>query len=149
MRRALKQVLQTTGGFRCDSQRSRIMSGIRGKGNRSTERKLRAALVQAGINGWQLNAKGVVGVPDVWFSLYGVAIFVDGCFWHGCPLCGHYPKTNSAFWRLKIDDTRQRDARQSRDLRDTGIRVLRLWEHEVMADLRDCVSRIEELLRCD
>src|ERR1035438_7375864 len=71
------------------------MRAIRSRGNRSTEVRLRGAVVRRGIRGWTLHPKEVFGVPDFFFKNCRVAIFVDGCFWHGCPRCGHVPKTNA------------------------------------------------------
>jgi DNA mismatch endonuclease (patch repair protein) len=128
------------------ASRSRAMSAIRGSGNRSTEGRLRAALVQAQIAGWRLNPRGVIGVPDFWFPDCRVAVFVDGCFWHGCRRCGHYPKSNAVFWRLKIDGNRLRDRRVTRILRGDGVRVVRIWEHEVRGALAEVVLKVRGTL---
>jgi DNA mismatch endonuclease (patch repair protein) len=66
-------------------------------------------------------------------------VFVDGCFWHGCPLHFLSPKTHSSWWEEKIQDNRARDERQQRQLEERGWVVVRLWEHEVRADLNRCV----------
>lgn len=77
-----------------------------------------------------------------------VCVFIDGCFWHGCPRHFSLPKTNSAWWQEKVDDNRSRDRRQSRMLRSAGWRVVRIWEHEVNPDrLSRLVERIERLVR--
>ncbi len=73
-------------------------------------------------------------------------VAVCGCFWHGCPRCGHYPKANAAFWRAKIDRNRQRDRRTNRDLKKIGYAVARFWEHELLEDLQRCVLRIRTAL---
>ena len=65
--------------------RSRAMAAVRGKGNISTEQRLRLALVRAGVSGWTLHTKSIVGCPDFYFAKQRLAIFTDGCFWHGCP----------------------------------------------------------------
>lgn len=108
--------------------RSKIMSCIPGRRNRSTEVVLRFELVRAGIRGWKMHFD-IPGRPDFYFPQESLAIFVDGCFWHGCPRCGHIPKTRSTFWAAKIRRNRQRDASNLRILRSRGIRVLRFWEH--------------------
>lgn len=59
-----------------------------------------------------------------------IAVFVDGCFWHGCPLHGTWPKQNAEFWRAKIEGNRLRDADTDRRLTMTGWHVIRVWEHE-------------------
>lgn len=67
---------------------------------------------------------------DVCFVEARVAVFVDGCFWHGCPLHGTSPKANQDWWRAKIDTNRRRDDDTNRTLTDAGWMVLRFWEHE-------------------
>jgi DNA mismatch endonuclease (patch repair protein) len=115
------------------ASRSRTMSAIRGKHGKSTERALRMALIRAGIKGWRLHAD-LPGKPDIFFANQGVAVFVDGCFWHFCPRCGHIPKTRHAFWKAKIERNRQRDQRTKRALVRGGIKVLRVWEHELRSE---------------
>lgn len=111
--------------------RSRIMGTIRGRDNKSTERRLRGLLVRAAISGWKLNPSGVSGKPDFFFPRKRVAIFVDGCFWHGCRTCGRVPKTNKRFWEAKIQRNQIRDGVTTEILQSQGIRVLRFWEHDL------------------
>jgi G:T-mismatch repair DNA endonuclease (very short patch repair protein) len=73
------------------------------------------------------------------------AVFVDGCFWHGCRRCGHAPRTNAAFWEAKIERNRDRDLLTTRRLRRKGLRVLRFWEHELHDDLERCISLIAKI----
>ena len=113
--------------------RSRIMSSIKGKSNITTERTLRLALVREGIAGWKLHRKDIPGSPDFYFPHWLLAVFVDGCFWHGCPKCGHIPRIRRSFWQTKISRNRLRDRRTRSRLLRQGIRVMRFWEH----DLRD------------
>jgi DNA mismatch endonuclease (patch repair protein) len=142
MDRALREILPD-GGFRDVSPaRSRAMGKVRGKGNRTTERRLRSALVSAGIRGWRLHAKDMPGCPDFYFARERLAVFVDGCFWHGCRKCGHVPKTNSVFWKKKLERNRMRDRRQRRMLERQGIVVVRFWEHELRTSLMDCVEKV-------
>jgi DNA mismatch endonuclease (patch repair protein) len=67
--------------------------------------------------------------PDFVFPKLKTAVFVDGCFWHGCPRHGTQPRTNAAFWRKKIEGNRTRDRRVNRALRARGWEVVRIWEH--------------------
>ena len=69
-------------------------------------------------------------------------MFVDGCFWHGCPLHYTAPKTNSDFWLVKLDVNRERDARADAQLRELGWRPVRIWEHVINADIDEAVSVI-------
>jgi DNA mismatch endonuclease (patch repair protein) len=119
--------------------RSRTMAAIRGKNNRTTELSFRMALVRSGIGGWRTNVGELPGNPDFFFPEREVAVFIDGCFWHGCPKCGHYPKTRKSFWKTKILRNKDRDRKASRKLRRNGIKVLRIWEH--------CLKRPKELER--
>jgi len=108
------------------------MSSIRGRNNKSTELRLRMALVKAGLKGWVLHPQDVFGKPDVFFVKKKLAIFVDGCFWHWCRVCGHIPKTRSAFWRAKIERNRARASLVKRSLRRESIKVIRIWEHSLV-----------------
>ena len=69
--------------------------------------------------------------PDFVFPKLRLAVFVDGCFWHGCPLHETKPKQNAAFWQKKFSKNKVRDRLVTRTLRQNGWRVLRLWEHEL------------------
>jgi len=111
--------------------RSKTMAAIRGKNNRTTELCFRMALVRAGINGWETNVEDLVGKPDFFFRKKHIAVFIDGCFWHGCPKCGHYPKTRSSFWKAKILRNKERDKSNRRKLRRKGIKVVSIWEHSL------------------
>jgi DNA mismatch endonuclease (patch repair protein) len=112
------------------------MQANRSHGSKSTERRARAILVKAGIRGWVLHPLGLVGRPDFYFPAPRLVVFVDGCYWHGCPRCGHVPTKNSAYWSAKIGGNRRRDRRYVRQLRRAGFRVLRVWEHELMEGIR-------------
>ena len=82
--------------------------------------------------------------PVFIFRTHHLAIFVDGCCWHGCPLHATLPKTNAAFWRKKIAANRTRDRLVTRTLRATGWRVLRIWEHELKR--KNTVQLVRRLL---
>ena len=83
-------------------ERSSIMGKVKGRGNKSTELKLIKFFKEYGIKGWRRNYP-LTGIPDFVFSKARLAIFVDGCFWHGCPKCYKEPKTNTEFWRKKVE----------------------------------------------
>jgi len=124
------------------------MSSIRGKNNKSTERRLRMALVRNSIAGFTLQAQEVPGKPDIYFKKERLAIFVDGCFWHGCDKCGHVPKSNTKFWVLKIQRNIERDQQANRTLSSMGTSVLRFWEHQLKEDLDTCVAQVKHSLEC-
>ena len=131
MEKALRKHLKHGKFQDVSPARSRVMKAVRGKNKRSKERRFRAALVSSGIKGWILRSQGVSGKPDFYFANEKVAVFVDGCFWHGCPRCGHIPKKNAAFWEAKIERNRTRDQEIGSELAAQGITVLRFWEHEI------------------
>ena len=146
MDESLKNLLPNGKFPTVDPGRSRIMSAVRGKSNRTTERRLRAALIQAGIRDWQLHPKNLPGKPDFVFRTRSLVVFVDGCFWHGCPMCGHAPKKNSQFWKAKLQRTRERDLATAQDLNALGFVVLRFWEHQLQTELTACVAALRDHL---
>jgi DNA mismatch endonuclease (patch repair protein) len=141
MERLLKTRLRG-GMFNVSPERSRNMAAVRGKGNKTTEVRLKMALVRAGISGWVMQSVELPGKPDFYFPAAGLAVFVDGCFWHGCPRCGHLPKNNAAFWEAKIGRNRARHKKVGRLLNRQGVRTLRFWEHQLKENLERCVARI-------
>jgi len=116
------------GDWLTREQRSRNMSSIRSKGNTTTERAFLSILREAGISGWRRHLN-LPGKPDFVFRSQRLAIFLDGCFWHGCPRCYRLPQDNRAYWKKKFIGNRRRDRCRSRELRSLGWRVLRIWEH--------------------
>jgi DNA mismatch endonuclease, patch repair protein len=85
--------------------------------------------------------------PDFIFPRLHVAIFVDGCFWHGCPKHMIWPRSRAAFWRKKIEGNRTRDRLVGRELRRAGWTVLRIWEHELRhRDETKLIRRLQKLL---
>ena len=111
-------------------QRSRNMSSIRSKGNATTERAFLQLLRTARISGWRRHVK-LPGKPDFIFRDKGLAVFIDGCFWHGCPRCYRLPEDNRSYWQKKVLSNRLRDRRRVRELRRLHWRVLRVWEHSL------------------
>ena len=125
-----------------DARRSRNMRAIRSSGNRTTDRRLRAFLVQNAIKGWKLHPPNMLGNPDLLVPSRRAAVFVDGCFWHGCPRCGHIPKTNKAYWSAKIARNKKRDVQSARQLKALGYRVVRIWECQLRKRPDYCLNRI-------
>ncbi len=83
-------------------------------------------------------------VADIVFSSAKVAVFVDGCFWHGCPEHASWPKSNAQFWREKIEANRARDADTDQRLQASGWQVVRVWAHE---SAPQAAERIEDIIR--
>lgn len=110
---------------------SRRMARVRQRGT-DVEIELRRALHALGLR-YRLQvplSKKPRRVADIVFIGARVAVFVDGCFWHGCPLHATWPKENAGFWRTKIEANRARDADTTRRLRELGWEVIRVWSHE-------------------
>ena len=110
------------------AKRSDVMSRIRGRGNKDTELRLIAVFRAHGISGWR-RGHSRVGKPDFVFPRERLAVFVDGCFWHGCPRHATWPKQNAEFWRAKILGNQKRDRAVTRLMKRNGWRVVRIWEH--------------------
>jgi DNA mismatch endonuclease (patch repair protein) len=125
-------------------KRSYIMSRIKGHGNATTELRMIAIFREHGIIGWR-RKRSIYGSPDFVFPSARVAIFVDGCFWHGCPIHGALPRTNRAFWRKKLSRNKARDQQVNRILRKMGWKTTRLWQHDLHSSSK-VAHRIVNLL---
>jgi DNA mismatch endonuclease (patch repair protein) len=120
------------------AKRSDVMSRIRSRGNKDTELALAKLLRANGIKGWrrhaslkfQISSSKFQVKPDFVFRKLKLAMFVDGCFWHGCPKHSTKPQNNRTFWQRKFSANKTRDQVVTRTLKRAGWRVLRLWEHE-------------------
>jgi DNA mismatch endonuclease (patch repair protein) len=122
------------------------MSRIRGKGNKDTEVALARLFRSQRIIGWRRHYQ-VEGKPDFAFPKHKLAVFVDGCFWHGCPKHATQPKGNAVFWRDKLEANKTRVRKVNRLLRAKGWRVLRIWEHDMKSSRQAyTVRRVERTL---
>jgi len=114
------------------------MSAIRSK-HTAPEIAFRKALRRKGI-AYKLHygkAKIDIAIPSK-----KLAIFIDGCFWHGCPKHSHKPKTNRAYWLPKLRKNKQRDKAKTAKLKAAGWKVIRFWEHDVDKRLEWCASKV-------
>ena len=127
------------------AKRSDVMSRIRGHGNKATELALIKLFWQHEITGWRRH-QNVFGKPDFIFRRNRLAVFVDGCFWHGCPKHCKIPAGNRAFWERKFAANKARDRRVNRELRKLGWRVVRIWEHDLTKRGEVCARRIHTAL---
>ena len=128
-------------------QRSAQMAKVRARKNRSTEMRVAAYLIRQGVCGWKRHSRDVPGCPDFCFIRERVAVFVDGCFWHGCPRCRrNVPHSRRDFWRSKIESNRRRDRKVKRMLQEQGYGVFRIWEHSLCDDR--WLKRLRTVLRC-
>jgi DNA mismatch endonuclease (patch repair protein) len=127
------------------AKRSEVMSRIRGHGNKDTELALAKLFRAHGITGWRRRQKHF-GKPDFTFRRERVIIFVDGCFWHGCPKHSNLPVNNRPFWKKKLAANSLRDRLVTKTLRAHGWRVIRIWEHDLSKSADGCVKKIKTLL---
>jgi DNA mismatch endonuclease, patch repair protein len=132
------------------------MAQIRGRGNKATELAFMRLLRHHGITGWRRHmaitlprSKGTAARsrsprvrPDFVFPKLKVAIFVDGCFWHGCPIHATSPASNSLFWSKKLQTNKKRDLKVNRLLRRKHWSVVRFWEHQLKGGSR-LISRLQ------
>ena len=123
--------------------RSRIMSSI-GSKDTGPEMVVRRTLWASGFR-YRVHNRSVLGTPDISNKKRRLAIFVDGCFWHGCSMCYKEPKTNVDFWREKIRRNRARREAVCKGLEEQGYRVVEIWEHEVN-DSEIIVGRVSAAL---
>jgi DNA mismatch endonuclease (patch repair protein) len=119
------------------------MQGNRAK-NTKPELVLRRALWRTGIRGYRVNVRKLPGTPDIAFIRRRIAVFVHGCFWHGCPHCNSYrlPKTNTEFWRQKLEENVRRDERANEALVKLGFSVILIWECQVEGGLDAAVKKV-------
>ena len=111
-------------------KRSEVMSKVKGKGNKSTEIALARILRAGAVTGWRRHLP-LPGKPDFCFPGKKLVVFVDGCFWHGCPKCYRRPKSRQEFWDTKVLTNKRRDRRVDRELRSLGFMVMRIFEHRL------------------
>src|ERR1700722_12922630 len=126
------------------AKRSHVMSLIKSKGNKDTELKFVAFLPSHDITGWR-RQQSLPGKPDFIFRRERLAIFVDGCFWHGCRTHCRMPKSRRDFWPPKIAKNRARDRRVNLILKSQGWRVIRVWEHS-LSNPRRILNQIKTIL---
>jgi DNA mismatch endonuclease (patch repair protein) len=130
--------------FLSKETRSRVMARIRSK-DTAPEVALRRALYAAGARGWRCHVKHIPGKPDIAFTRKRVAVFVDGCFWHGHP--DYFTPGKSGFyWDAKIARTQERDRLANEALAANGWRVLRVWDFEVEEDVTACAAKVMDAL---
>lgn len=113
---------------------------VRGKDTKM-ELKVRKALWHRGLR-YRKNYKKLLGTPDIAFPNQKLVIFLDSCFWHGCPLHYREPKSNQEFWNEKIKRNQERDAEQTEHYVCQGWTILRFWEHEIASDFEQVINDI-------
>ncbi|MCC6145992.1 MAG: very short patch repair endonuclease [Anaerolineaceae bacterium] len=125
--------------------RRKTMKAVKGQGTK-LEKRLWAMVAGMRLKGWQKNASAIAGKPDVVFPAEHVVIFIDGCFWHGCPYCNRkLPETNKEYWKRKIDRNIELARLHNEKLIQSGWTVVRIWEHE-MCDKAVIRARLHQAL---
>jgi DNA mismatch endonuclease (patch repair protein) len=127
--------------------RRRVMSRIRSSGTAPEEALARLLERWLDPGDWVRHPEGMVGKPDFLLPGPGVAIFVDGCFFHGCPLHHRAPATNAEYWEAKVARNIRRDRAVSQELRRQGLKVMRIWEHELRGAKPPGRERIRRRIR--
>lgn len=125
--------------------RSELMKRVKLK-DTAAELALRSALFRCGMR-FRVHRRIEGATADIIFVSARVAVFVDGCFWHGCPSHATYPKTNQSYWLPKLAENRARDRRQTDKLNAAGWQVIRIWEHDCLPPSDETVRSIEESVR--
>ena len=119
---------------------SRTMRRVRRKDTKP-ELVLRRELHRRGLR-FRVDFAGVPGRPDIALTKAKIAVFVDGCFWHGCPIHATYPKNNEEWWGRKLRRNRERDREVNRRLGEHGWIVLRYWTHDDVDEIADEVEDV-------
>ena len=121
------------------------MAGIRSKDTKP-ELAIRQGLFALGVRGWRCHTRALPGRPDVAFTRWRVAVFVDGAFWHGHPDHFTFGKSG-AYWDAKIARTQERDRLANEELHGQGWTVLRFWDFEIREDQAACLVKIVAALQ--
>ena len=122
-------------------KRSKVMSSIKGK-NTMPERIL-GGVVDRRIIRFQPN---ILGKPDYGNKRRKIAVFVDGCFWHGCPVCYKEPASNKDYWSSKLLRNKRHDEEVTNTLKKEGYRVFRFMEHEIRQNPNNCAQALKEAI---
>lgn len=127
-------------------KRSEIMRAVKSHNNKSTEIKFITILRQHKITGWRRNYK-LFGKPDFTFPKYKIAVFIDGCFWHGHTCRNTNPKSNYEYWTDKIFKNKKRDKIVNKSLKLKKWSVIRIWEcHLNNKNISKTINRINKLI---
>lgn len=124
-------------------QRKRCMASIRGKDTKP-EVAIRKAIWRLGYR-YRISSS-LPGKPDLVFRRFNTVVFIDGCFWHKCPLHFVQPKTRSDFWTKKISANAERDKIVTKKLNSQGWQVVRIWEHQIKESLENSVASLAKYL---
>lgn len=124
-------------------QRSKNMRAI--KSQSKLEDKVTKTIWQRGFR-FRKNTKNLLGKPDISIKKYKIVIFIDSCFFHGCPKHGNMPKSNQNYWRRKLERNKERDREVTDYYLSKGWNIKRIWEHEIKEDFEPTISEIEQFI---
>ncbi len=125
------------------NQRSYCMSRIKSVDTKP-ELSFRRYIWEKGLRGYRLH-KNIIGKPDISFSKKNIAVFIDGCFWHKCPICFREPKSDNGYWKNKLHNNQMRDQQINKTLKSQNIRVVRFWAHEIKNNMEGCYKQLNNL----
>lgn len=123
--------------------RSKTMKAIRSQSK--LENRITKELWNKGYR-FRKNDKSLVGKPDISIKKYKIAIFIDSCFWHVCPLHSNQPKSNEEYWKKKLSRNEQRDKEVNLHYESNRWNIKRIWEHEVKTDFHHVVNEIADYI---
>jgi len=127
-------------------ERSRIMRAVKSKDSK-IEVKVRSALWRLGFRFYK-NKNDLPGKPDIAFPKKKLVIFIDSCFWHGCPEHLRRPNSNQEYWNAKIARNRNRDFEVNAIYQNMGWKLLRVWEHELKKEsFQNCINKIIDFIQ--
>ena len=122
------------------------MAAIRGQGNKTTEIAFTRQLRKNKISGWRRHQKGAYGSPDFLFPSAKVAVFTDGCFWHGCRKHCIMPKSNKTYWNPKIEHNKKRDQEVNKFYKKKGWKAVRIWEHDIRKNPEKAILKVKKMM---
>lgn len=130
----------------CKEKRSSVMKAVKSRNTKTTELRIISIFKELHIIGWR-RTYPLIGKPDFVFPKKKIAVFVDGCFWHGHDCRNVTPKENSEFWDRKRDYNKKHDADVTNNLTKKGWKVIRIWECELKNKNREkLMDKIKELM---
>ncbi len=125
------------------------MASVKSRDTKSTELKFISVLKERGVTGWRRNYP-LTGKPDFVFPRIKIAVFIDGCFWHGCTCHCRMPSSNINYWNEKIEKNKIRDKKITKTLKMKGWQVIRIWEHEIKSEkINSKLNRIKKIAQQD